>query len=166
VRKINTDWRENRSKHPALKLENQICHSLYSATNALVRAYRPLLENLELTYPQYLVMLALWDEDKVIIKDLVQRTRFDAGTLTPVLKRLESKQLVSIGKSSTDSRQKIVLLSQQGRDLENRAKEVPEALSCQIEMPSHDALQLKALAEQLYALIGSQDKPTSVKGSE
>ena len=143
------------SKHPALKLENQICHSLYSATNALIRAYRPLLENLELTYPQYLVMLALWDEDKVIIKDLVQRTRFDAGTLTPILKRLESKQLVSIGKSSTDSRQKVVLLSAHGKALANKAKQVPDALSCQIDMSPEDALQLKALAEQLYALINS-----------
>ena len=72
-----------------LKLENQICHSLYSATNALVRAYRPLLEKIELTYPQYLVMLALWQEDRVMIKNLVERTRFDAGTLTPILKRLQ-----------------------------------------------------------------------------
>jgi len=146
------------NKNPLLKLDNQICHSLYSATNALIRTYRPLLEKLELTYPQYIVMLALWDEDNVIIKNLVKRTRFDAGTLTPILKRLENKQLVSIAKSSDDSRQKVVLLSAQGKALVNNAKKVPEALICQIEMAPQDALQLKVLAEQLYAQLTFQEK--------
>jgi DNA-binding MarR family transcriptional regulator len=138
---------------PALKLKNQICHSLYSATNALIRAYRPLLDKLELTYPQYLVMLALWDEDQINIKNLVQRTRFDAGTLTPILKRLESKQLLSIAKSTNDSRQKIIVLTLQGKNLADRAKQIPDNISCQIDMAPEDALQLKALAENLYALL-------------
>lgn len=138
---------------PALKLENQICHSLYSATNALIRAYRPLLDALDLTYPQYLVMMALWDEDKVIIKDLVHRTRFDAGTLTPILKRLEIKKLIGIAKSPDDSRQKIVLLTTLGKTLASDAEKIPGTLSCQIEMAPNDALQLKALAEELYGLI-------------
>ncbi|WP_339677947.1 MarR family transcriptional regulator [uncultured Zhongshania sp.] len=138
---------------PALKLKNQICHSLYSATNALIRAYRPLLDELDLTYPQYLVMLALWDEDKVIIKDLVQRTRFDAGTLTPILKRLETKGLVSTAKATGDSRQKLVLLTATGKQLAEQAKQTPDNISCQIKMTPQDAQQLKALAEQLYSLI-------------
>jgi DNA-binding MarR family transcriptional regulator len=139
---------------PQLKLKNQICHSLYSATNALIRAYRPLLEQLGLTYPQYLVMLALWDQDKVIIKDLVQRTRFDAGTLTPI--RLESKQLVSTIKADEDSRQKLVLLTDIGRELADRAKQTPDNISCQIKMAPEDVRQLKALAEELYSLISSR----------
>jgi DNA-binding MarR family transcriptional regulator len=141
---------------PQLKLKNQICHSLYSATNALIRAYRPLLEQLGLTYPQYLVMLALWDQDKVIIKDLVQRTRFDAGTLTPILKRLEIKQLVRTIKADEDSRQKLVLLTDIGRELADRAKQTPDNISCQIKMAPEDARQLKALAEELYSLINSR----------
>jgi len=140
---------------PALKLKNQICHSLYSATNALIRAYRPLLDQLGLTYAQYLVMLALWDEDKVIIKSLVQRTRFDAGTLTPILKRLESKQLLTMVKASSDSRQKIIVLTEQGKDLADRARRIPDNISGKIDMPAEDAQQLKALAEQLYALINT-----------
>ncbi|MEX1670450.1 MarR family winged helix-turn-helix transcriptional regulator [Zhongshania guokunii] len=140
---------------PALKLKNQICHSLYSATNALIRAYRPLLDQLGLTYAQYLVMLALWDEDKVIIKSLVQRTRFDAGTLTPILKRLESKQLLTMVKASSDSRQKVIVLTEQGKDLADRARRIPDNISGKIDMPVEDAQQLKALAEQLYALINT-----------
>jgi DNA-binding MarR family transcriptional regulator len=140
---------------PALKLKNQICHSLYSATNALIRAYRPLLDQLGLTYAQYLVMLALWDEDKVIIKSLVERTRFDAGTLTPILKRLESKKLLTIAKSSNDSRQKVIVLTTAGKDLADQAKQTPDNISGQIAMPRQDVQQLKALAEQLYALINT-----------
>jgi len=140
---------------PALKLKNQICHSLYSATNALIRAYRPLLDQLGLTYAQYLVMLALWDEDTVIIKNLVQRTRFDAGTLTPILKRLESKALVTIAKSSGDSRQKVIVLTPQGKALADRARKTPDNITGQIAMAPKDAQQLKALAEQLYSLINN-----------
>lgn len=139
--------------HPKLKLENQICHSLYSATNALVRAYRPLLEKLDLTYPQYLVMLALWETDHVAIKDLVRRTRFDAGTLTPILKRLESKGLIVLVKDEGDSRQKSVVVSAAGRDMAVIAEAVPDELTCQIDMTAEDAIQLKQLAEKLYARL-------------
>ncbi|WP_373090085.1 MarR family winged helix-turn-helix transcriptional regulator [Zhongshania sp.] len=140
---------------PALKLKNQVCHSLYSATNALIRAYRPVLDQLGLTYAQYLVMLALWDEDTVIIKNLVQRTRFDAGTLTPILKRLESKALVTIAKSRGDSRQKVIVLTPQGKALADRARKTPDNITRQIAMAPEDAQQLKALAEQLYSLINN-----------
>lgn len=134
----------------SLKLENQICHSLYSATNALVRSYRPLLDEIDLTYPQYLVMLALWDNDAVVIKDLVQRTRFDAGTLTPILKRLEAKDLLTIQKSEEDSRQKVIVLTKEGQGMKKRAETIPGELSCQIELSAEDAMQLKALSEKLY----------------
>jgi|TARA_R110001583_G_C5586259_1_gene403345 DNA-binding MarR family transcriptional regulator len=148
-------WRTTLTDIPALKLKNQVCHSLYSATNALIRAYRPVLDQLGLTYAQYLVMLALWDEDTVIIKNLVQRTRFDAGTLTPILKRLESKALVTIAKSSGDSRQKVIVLTPQGKDLADRARKTPDNITRQIAMAPEDAQQLKALAEQLYSLINN-----------
>lgn len=140
-----------------LKLENQICHSLYSATNALVRAYRPHLERLNLTYPQYLVMLALWDQDHVIIKELVRKTRFDAGTLTPILKRLEAKNLVKLCVSEADSRQREVIVSETGKALAHKARTTPGDLSCSIDMAPDDALQLKALAEKLYTLISTAD---------
>ena len=136
-----------------LKLENQICHSIYSASNALVRAYRPLLEELDLTYPQYLVMLALWDEDGVMIKNLVERTRFDAGTLTPLLKRLSEKALLTINKSQEDTRQRVVLLTDKGKNLLEGAKGVPDSLMCRIDMSRDEALALKALCEKLFSSL-------------
>ena len=136
-----------------LKLENQICHSLYSATNALVRAYRPLLERVDLTYPQYLVMLALWQEDNVMIKNLVERTRFDAGTLTPILKRLEHKGVLELKKSEQDSRQKVVIVTDEGRALALVAESIPDSLSCQIDLTIEEAIMLKQLSEKLYKTI-------------
>ncbi|TCS40334.1 MarR family winged helix-turn-helix transcriptional regulator [Reinekea marinisedimentorum] len=133
-----------------LKLENQICHSIYSATNALIRAYRPLLEALDLTYPQYLVMMALWEEDGVMIKRLVERTRLDAGTLTPILKRLEAKGLVSRQKSHEDSRQKLLKVADKGLALRDKAAKVPAALTCQVQMTLEEATLLKQLSEKLY----------------
>lgn len=138
------------STHSKLKLENQICHSLYSATNALVRAYRPLLEHLDLTYPQYLVMLALWEEDGVIIKTLVAKTRFDAGTLTPILKRLEQKQIIERRLSTEDSRQKFLVVTELGRQLAKKAESVPDALMCQVKMTVAEAIELKRLSEILF----------------
>lgn len=138
---------------PKLKLENQICHSLYSATNALVRAYRPLLDKLDLTYPQYLVMLALWESDDVAIKDLVRRTRFDAGTLTPILKRLDAKGLIRLVKSEQDSRQKSVVVTEEGHQMAQVAESVPDELSCQIDMTAEEAVKLKLLAEKLYSRL-------------
>jgi DNA-binding MarR family transcriptional regulator len=138
-----------------LKLDNQICHSLYSATNALIRAYRPLLAKLDLTYPQYLVMLALWEEDGVIIKRLVERTRLDAGTLTPIIKRLETKRLIEKVKSEQDSRQTILNVSLDGRKLQQLATEVPKQLTCQINMSMDEALELKTLTERLYQRLNT-----------
>ena len=136
--------------YPQLKLTNQICHSLYSATNALVRAYRPLLDPLDLTYPQYLVMLALWEEDDVPIKRLVDTTRFDSGTLTPILKRLEQKRLIQLVKADGDKRQRLIRVTETGWQRREQAANVPEELICRTEMTAEQALELKALSELLY----------------
>src|SRR5690554_2918370 len=119
-----------------LFLRNQVCHSLYSATNALVRAYRPLLEPLGLTYPQYLVMLALWEQDEVPIKRLVEETRLDSGTLTPILKRLEQKQLIQRHKGIDDERQWLIHVTETGRAMRTQAEEVPLKLWCMSKMTS------------------------------
>ena len=151
--KLKHDPGTQMSSDAKLKIENQICHSLYSATNALVRAYRPLLDVIDLTYPQYLVMLVLWEEDGVMVKRLVERTRFDAGTLTPILKRLEQKRLIDRKVSVVDSRQKELRVTDDGWSLKKRALEIPEALACKINMSIDDAVELKMLAEKLYKAI-------------
>lgn len=135
---------------PEQRLSNQICHSLYSATNALIRAYRPLLDPLDLTYPQYLVMLALWEDDAVPVKTLVRQTRFDSGSLTPILKRLEQKGLIERRRADGDERQKMIHLTQAGRDKQRQARDVPEALYCRTQMSAEEAKRLKELTETLY----------------
>lgn len=137
-----------------LLLRNQLCHSLYSASNAMVRAYRPLLEPLGLTYPQYLVMLALWEHDaasiKVPIKQLVEDTRLDSGTLTPILKRLEQKELILRCKGIDDERQWLIGLTPAGRSLREQASDIPLKLLCMTSLSLEQAQALKQSAEQIY----------------
>ena len=138
-----------------LDLDRQICHSLYSAANALVRAYRPLLEQLDLTYPQYLVMMSLWQRDGVSISDLARHTRFDAGTLTPLLKRLQSKALIDIRVAEEDERRRVITLTRQGCSLKKSAQKIPGTIACSVDMPAEDALQLKALCETLVSKLSA-----------
>jgi MarR family transcriptional regulator, organic hydroperoxide resistance regulator len=136
-----------------LDLDRQICHSLYSAANALVRAYRPLLTQLDLTYPQYVVMMSLWKQDGVSISELVQHTRFDAGTLTPLLRRLQKKGLIDIQVADTDERRKVITVTTQGRTLKKSAEKVPSQIACTVDMPAEDAVKLKALCETLFSRL-------------
>ncbi|MEP1471678.1 MAG: MarR family transcriptional regulator [Halieaceae bacterium] len=146
---------EDTKARPAssLDLDRQICHSLYSATNALVRAYRPMLAELDLTYPQYLVMMSLWRKDKVSISGLAGHTRFDAGTLTPLLRRLQKKGLVDIQVADDDERRRIISVTRQGRSLMRKAEKIPGQIACTVDMPAEDALQLKALCEVLVSKL-------------
>ncbi len=138
-----------------LDLDRQICHSLYSAANALVRAYRPYLAELDLTYPQYVVMMSLWQRDGVSITDLVGHTRFDAGTLTPLLRRLQGKGLVDIRVADSDERRRVVTLTRQGRSLKAAAKELPARIACTVDMSEDEALELKALCETLLSKLST-----------
>lgn len=140
-----------------LQLSQQICHSLYSATNAMVRTYRPLLEEADLTYPQYLVMLALWEENDVPIKSLVARTRLDSGTLTPILKRLEAKGLIRRVRSSVDERQRLIEVTEAGWLKRDACTNIPEQLFCLTRLSETEARELKNLAEQLYRRLEALD---------
>ncbi|HEX6362734.1 MAG TPA: MarR family transcriptional regulator, partial [Albitalea sp.] len=108
-----------------LKLDHQLCYALYSASLAMTRIYKPLLAPLGLTYPQYLAMLALWERDALAVTELGQRVQLDSGTLTPLLKRLESAGLVQRLRDSVDERRVIVRLTPAGRALKARAAKVP-----------------------------------------
>ena len=91
-----------------LRLDNQLCFALYSASNAIVRAYRPLLDKLDITYPQYLVLLVLWQQDEISLKQLGEQLFLDSGTLTPLLKRLESKGLIRRERNERDERLRVL----------------------------------------------------------
>lgn len=108
-----------------LRLERQLCFALYSASLAMTKLYRPLLDPLELTYPQYLVMMVLWERDDVTLSDLAERLRLDSGTLTPLLKRLEGAGLLHRVRDVKDERKVRVTVTLTGGALRNRAQSVP-----------------------------------------
>ena len=138
-----------------LLLDNQLCFALYSASLAMTRLYKPLLEKLDLTYPQYLVMLALWEKDGASVSELGARLSLDSGTLTPLLKRLEAGALVSRLRAVDDERRVHVTLTAAGRRLKTAAAKVPGCIlkASQCSVPEVTALtrQVQALRERLVA---------------
>ncbi|WP_372003374.1 MarR family winged helix-turn-helix transcriptional regulator [Shewanella sp. 10N.286.51.B8] len=140
-------------KFDALALENQVCFALYSATNAVVRAYRPLLDELSLTYPQYLVMMVLWKEPGISVKTLGEKLHLDSGTLTPLLKRLETKQLVIRDRSKVDERVRVLQLTPQGLALKRQASQIPQLMRCKVGGSADELQQLKLLSEKVLAQL-------------
>ncbi|MFN3696644.1 MAG: MarR family winged helix-turn-helix transcriptional regulator [Pseudobdellovibrio sp.] len=136
-----------------IKLSNQLCHPLYSATNALMRIYKPLLSRIGITYPQYLVMMALWEQDKCNINTLSEMTYFDSGTLTPLLKKLCDLNFITIKTDKEDKRQKIISLTTKGLNLKEKAKDIPKDLICMVDVSKHDLINLKSLLETLHSKI-------------
>ena len=113
-----------------LALDHQFCFALYSASHAMTKTYKPMLERLGLTYPQYLVMLVLWEQDAILVKEIGARLYLDSGTLTPLLKRLEAVGLLTRTRDAHDERQVRIQLSQQGRALRRQAEDIPEQMLC------------------------------------
>ncbi len=140
---------------PALLLDNQLCFALYSASLAMTRIYKPLLESLGLTYPQYLAMLALWEHDGLMVSELGERLCLDSGTLTPLLKRMEAGGLVTRIRDVADERRVHIRLTAAGRKLKTRAAAVPGCIlnASQCSLPEIISLtqQVKALRQRLTA---------------
>ncbi|PTP71875.1 MarR family winged helix-turn-helix transcriptional regulator [Vibrio splendidus] len=132
-----------------LKLDNQVCFALYSASNAMSRAYQPLLKALDLTYLQYIVMMVLWEEKEVNVKALGAKTHLDSGTLTPLLKRLETKGYVLRTRSAEDERVRVITLTPAGVELKDNAQTVPVEMLCLSKMNEDELKSLKAQCEQL-----------------
>ncbi|MEZ9595324.1 MarR family winged helix-turn-helix transcriptional regulator [Shewanella sp. 10N.261.52.F9] len=130
-------------------LSDNVCFALYTATNALMRAYRPLLERYELTYPQYLVMQALWLSDRVNLTQVSQSTRLDMGTLTPIVKRLESKGFLQRLADETDERKKVIALTLAGVDLKVEAQALKQTLLDKVDMTAQEVEQLRGLCLSL-----------------
>jgi len=126
-----------------------MCFALYSANLALHKVYRKLLGELDLTYPQYLVMLVLWQRDDVIVSEIGEKLFLDSATLTPLLKRLETAGLLVRNRAKTDERQVIITLTDAGKALKEKAKGIPEAIMCATEC---DIEEMSALKGQLESL--------------
>ena len=133
-----------------LLLDNQLCYALYAAAHRMTKSYRPLLERLGLTYPQYLVLLVLWEQDGVTVSEIGRRLRLDSGTLTPVLKRLESAGFLVRTRRRSDEREVEIALTPRGTDLRAEAVAVRETVMCQLELSEPE---LHAMRKDLARLI-------------
>lgn len=136
--------------YDCLKLENQLCFPLYASSHYITKKYKPYLDELDLTYTQYITMMVLWERNTVNVKELGHCLFLDSGTLTPLLKRLESKGLVLRERSVNDERIVNVSITQKGRDLELKAKDIPNKIGVCVKLNDQEAHQLYTL---LYKIL-------------
>jgi MarR family transcriptional regulator, organic hydroperoxide resistance regulator len=146
----------NNSINPALLLDNQLCFALYSTSLAMTKLYKPLLEALGLTYPQYLVMLVLWERDGLMVSELGERLFLDSGTLTPLLKRLEASGLIARIRDVQDERRVHITLTQAGRALKAEAAQIP---ACILKASQCTLPDIVALTQQVQTLRKNLNPP-------
>ncbi|MBM7541299.1 MarR family winged helix-turn-helix transcriptional regulator [Amphibacillus cookii] len=137
----------------SLKLDNQICFPLYAATREMTKRYRPLLEELNVTYPQYLVLLVLWETDRISVKALDERLFLDSGTLTPMLKRMEERGLLKRTRSKQDERVVEVALTDKGKQAEAKAAQIPLKFLEQSQLSEEEFIQLKRILTKMLDQI-------------
>lgn len=138
-----------------LKLSNQVCFPIYTLAKEVIGLYRPILEQLDLTYPQYLVMLVLWENDHQNVSEIGKQLHLDSGTLTPLLKRLEQKELIERNRSEKDERVVTISLSTKGKSIKENASRVPTEITEKLNV---SVTQLEALKESIEIIL-NQIKP-------
>jgi len=136
-----------------LKLSNQVCFPIYSLSREIINMYRPLLAKLDLTYPQYLVMMVLWEKNFLNIGQIGQQLHLDTGTLTPLLKRLEGKELIIRQRSSIDERIVEIFLTEKGKALQATATCVPLQMLDTINLSTDEILQLRQIINKILNTI-------------
>ena len=137
--------------YDALKIENQLCFPLYAASRSIIRRYKPFLDELDLTYTQYITMLVLWEHERLTVKELGAELYLDSGTLTPLLKKLEEKGLINRNRSTLDERNLIVTLTPAGIAMKDRALDVHHGMTQLVTLSHEEACTLYHL---LYKLLG------------
>lgn len=138
------------SKYDSLKLENQICFPLYAASREIIKQYKPFLDEIDLTYTQYIAMLILWEKKSLTVKEMGEFLYLDSGTLTPLLKKLESKGLLTRARSAEDERNLIVTITEKGEQLKEQAVNVPAQMARCSKLEPEEALTLYRI---LYKLL-------------
>lgn len=141
-------------KYACLKLENQLCFPLYACAKEIVRKYKPFLDELDLTYTQYIVMMILWDRKTTNVKELGKCLYLDSGTLTPLLKKLEAKSYITRHRSEEDERNLIVAVTDKGMELREQAVSVPARMGSCVNLTQEEAGTLYKL---LYKVLGGVD---------
>jgi DNA-binding MarR family transcriptional regulator len=144
-----------------LKLENQLCFALYATSRAITNVYRPVLDDMRLSYPQYLVMLVLWEDDGLTVSEIGDRLFLDSGTLTPLLKRLEARGLVTRRRDKVDERQVRIELTLEGARLKRRARAMSQTLQCKLQLPIGKVEQLRSELKELMRIAIEDDEPKS-----
>lgn len=134
----------------ALKIENQLCFPLYACSREVIKQYKPFLDELNLTYTQYIAMMALWENQEMTVKELGDVLYLDSGTLTPMLKKLEAKQYVTRTRSRKDERNLIVSVTERGRQLKEKAMKMPRAIADHTELSREEA---ETLYHTLYKIL-------------
>ena len=138
-------------RYEALRLDNQLCFPLYACAKEIVRRYKPFLDEIDLTYTQYIVMMVLWEEREINVKELGSRLYLDSGTLTPVLKRLEQTGLITRQRDDKDERVLIVSITKEGDELKDKAVEIPVKMAGCVSLEPQDAAELYRLLHKLLA---------------
>lgn len=142
--------KEETNQYDALKLENQLCFPLYACSKEIVRKYKPFLDKLDLTYTQYLAMLVMWEQKEINVKSLGECLYLDSGTLTPVLKKLESKGYISRERSKEDERNLCVSITPKGEELKKKAVDIPQQVGKCVKLELTEANELYQL---LYKIL-------------
>lgn len=136
-----------------IKLENQICFSLYASSREVIKLYKPILDKHNLTYTQYLAMIVLWEEDKMTVKEVGKRLHLDSGTLTPLFKKLECMGLVTRHRDINDDRVVIIELTEAGLKLKSEILDVPGEVFCKINISNDEARELKQNLDNLLQIL-------------
>ena len=137
----------------SLQLKNQVCFPLYALSKEITKLYRPMLEELDMTYPQYLVMMVLWEKDGLTVSEVGEKLLLDSGTLTPLLKRLENKSFIDRKRKKEDERVVELFLTKEGRNLQQKACSIPNEMIQKIDIKTEDLVQLKNLLETILNKI-------------
>lgn len=147
---------------PELYLENQLCFPLYAASRLTTKIYTPFLKELDITYPQYLVLLSLWQNDQQTVNSIGERLYLESNTLTPLLKRLEKKNLIKRERSKEDERTVIISLTKEGGQLKQKAKDIPRTIIASFQDSSVKEKEIIDFQRTLFKLLGILDQKTKI----
>lgn len=136
-----------------LKLENQLCFPLYACAKGIVGKYKPLLDEIDLTYTQYIAMMVIWERKAINVKSLGEALFLDSGTLTPLLKRLQEKGLITRERSPADERNVVIALAPKGEMLRKKAERIPARIAKGVDISSQDAEKLREILSRLMAVL-------------
>lgn len=145
------------NKYDVLKLDNQLCFPLYAVSKEIVRRYTPFLNEIDLTYTQYIAMMVMWEHREMSVKELGKKLLLDSGTLTPLLKTLEKKELVTRVRSKTDERFLVVTITEKGMALREKAVDIPAKIGGCINLGKEEAVQLYATLRKLLSQFDGQE---------